>query len=257
MEDAATLTVAIVQRDLTAKNHRENLAGFEMQLRDLPHDVDVILLPEMFPSGFIADTIDHVEPAEGPSRQWMKSVAKERNALVCGSIATQDGEKYYNRFYLMYPSGTAECYDKQHLFPLAEEEKIFTPGNTRVIVNYKGWRILPQVCYDLRFPETARNHNDYDLLLYTASWPAARSFAWNTLLKARAIENQCFLAACNRIGTDPQGITYQGNSMLLAPNGSTLGELPMHTAGIITATLKKQMLTDFRQKYPFLPNREK
>lgn len=255
MDTNATLTIAVVQRDIVARSQEANLHGYETQLREVTTPVDLILLPEMFPSGFIANSTRHAEPTEGPSLQWMRRIAWERNALVCGSIATEENGNFYNRFHLVTPAGNVYQYDKYHLFPLANEQKLYTPGTERIIVEFNGWRILPQVCYDLRFPESARNYNDYDILLYSAAWPAARSNAWSTLLKARAIENQCVLAACNRIGKDEQGTTYRGDSMVLGPAGVTLGNLPANTSGVVVAKCHRQKLMDFRAKYPFLPNR--
>lgn len=254
MESNAELAVGVVQRDIIARSVEANLHGYEMQLHEAKAPLDVILLPEMFPSGFIANSTRHAEPTEGPSLQWMRRVAWERNALVCGSIATQEGGNYYNRFYLVTPAGNAYQYDKRHLFPLTGEDRMYTPGRERVVVEFRGWRILPQVCFDLRFPESARNYCDYDLALYSAVWPAVRANAWCALLKARAIENQCYLAACNRIGSDEQGISYRGDSVVLTPAGQTMGVLPPNTSGLIVARCTKKMLSDFRAKYPFLPS---
>lgn len=254
MEPNAEFTIAIVQRDIVARSVEANLHGYELQLHEAKAPLDLILLPEMFPSGFIARTTRHAEPPEGPSLQWMRHIAWERNALVCGSIATREAERCYNRFYLVTPAGNAHQYDKRHLFPLAGEDKVFTPGCERIVVEFRGWRILPQICYDLRFPESSRNYRDYDLLLYSAVWPAARANAWSALLKARAIENQCYLAACNRVGRDEEGISYRGDSMVLSPAGKALGFLPPNTSGLIVARCTKQSLTDFRARYPFLPS---
>lgn len=253
MEPNAEITVAVVQRDLVARSVEANLHGYEVQLREAAEPFDLILLPEMFASGFIPNATRHAEPPEGPTLRWMRRVAQEYDALVGGSIATREGDSYYNRFYLVEPSGSAHQYDKRHLFPLAGEDRVYTPGRERVVVEFRGWRILPQVCYDLRFPESARNYRDYDLLLYCAVWPAARANAWNALLKARAIENQCYLAACNRIGKDEAGISYRGDSVVLNPAGKAIGYLPPNMSGLVVAKCVKKTLTDFRAKYPFLP----
>lgn len=253
MEPNAEFTIAVVQRDIVARSVEANLHGYELQLHEAKAPLDLILLPEMFPTGFQTKTPRHAEPPDGPSLEWMRRIAWERNALVCGSIATREEGRYYNRFYLVKPAGNAQYYDKRHLFPLAGEDRVFTPGRERVVVEFRGWRILPQVCYDLRFPESARNYQDYDLLLYSAVWPAARGNAWGALLKARAIENQCYVAACNRIGKDEEGISYRGDSMVIGPSGKTLGFLPPNTSGTIVTRCAKKTLLDFRAKYPFLP----
>lgn len=253
MDQNTTLTIVAVQRNLVARSREANLHGFEVQLHEVTTSVDVVLLPEMFPSSYIANATNHAESTDGPSLQWMRRIAWERDALICGSIATVDNGLLYNRFYLVTPAGTAHHYDKRHLFPLSGEQKLYTPGDQRTIVEHKGWRILPQVCYDLRFPESARNYNDYDLLLYSAAWPAARSTAWNMLLKARAIENQCFLAACNRIGKDEQGVSYRGDSMVVNYAGDIVNNLAPNTSGVAIGICQKQKMVEFRAKYPFLP----
>ncbi|PIE83772.1 MAG: nitrilase family protein [Bacteroidia bacterium] len=247
-----TLTLALLQKDLQHLAREENLEGFGRMMDGLPERVGLIVLPETFNHGFITDGELRSEPHMGLSVEWMRRRAALHGALVCGTLATEDGGKLYNRFYFAFPDGEVEWYDKLHLFSLAGEDERFTAGSERKRVTFRGWRICPQVCYDVRFPEAARNHDGYDLLLYAASWPASRDPNWRTLLDARAIENQCYLGGCNRVGTDAQGILYRGSSKIVAPSGKTLAELPPEQEGVVLADLSYSRLQQVREKYPFL-----
>ncbi len=247
-----TLTLALLQKDLQHLATQENLDGFGRMMDGLPERVGLIVLPEMFNHGFITTDELAPEPHMGACVEWMRQRAKQHDALVCGTLATEDGGRLYNRFYFAFPDGAVEWYDKMHLFSLAGETRLFTAGSEGKRVSYRGWKICPQVCYDLRFPETARNLDGYDLLLYPASWPASRDPNWRTLLDARAIENQCYLGGCNRVGTDVQGIPYRGSSKVVAPSGKTLAELPPEQEGVVLADLSYSRLQQQRAKYPFL-----
>ncbi len=246
------LTLALLQKDLVFGKREVNLQGFARLMEKLPERTGVILLPEMFNSGFITSDALQPEEHEGATVQWMLARAREYGALVCGTIAVKERDHIYNRFYFAHPDGRIDWYDKIHLFSLAGETTRFTAGQEKKRVSFRGWRICPQVCYDIRFPETARNHDGYDLLLYPASWPATRDHNWRTLLDARAIENQCYVGGCNRVGRDAQGISYRGSSKIIAPSGKILAELMPNAAGVILADLSYEELQRQRQKYPFL-----
>ena len=181
----------------------------------------------------------------------MQRKAVERNCAVAGSVAVQQNGKYYNRFYFVHPDGSVQHYDKKHLFTYGGEDKRFTAGTQRVVVNYRGVRILLEVCYDLRFPVWSRNLGDYDMILYVASWPTPRVDAWSALLRARAIENQCYVAGVNRMGTDP-ACEYSGGSAIIDPYGKTMAECPWSCESEVTAEIDMEKLAAFREKFPVL-----
>ena len=246
------LCVTVVQAQIAEGEVEANLAHYAELLTSIRDTTDLILLPEMFPTGYrIQECL--IEPHCGRSVEWMQRIATHYNALVGGTIAVTDSGKNYNRFYLVPPTGAINYYDKRHLFPLAGEDKLFAAGAQRVIVSFRGWRIALQTCFDLRFPESARNRDDYDLLLYAAAWPADRDYAWRQLLIARAIENQTYLAAANRVGVTSKGMAYIGHSMVLDGGGNVCAELPDFREGILTAKLNQGKLAQLRTEFPFLP----
>lgn len=212
---------------------------------------DLYVLPEMFSTGFCTEPEGLAEPADSDTLGWMRAYAREHDCAVAGSVAVCDGGRYYNRFYFVKPDGTVRAYDKKHLFTYGGEDRRFTAGTERVVVEFRGVRILLQVCYDLRFPVWARNRKDYDLILYVASWPASRVGAWLALLKARAIENQCYVAAVNRVGTDP-ACEYCGGTLMIDPYGHTLAECREGEADAVTAEADMELLAAFRRKFPVL-----
>lgn len=244
-------SVAVLQPKIVDGEVEANLAHYTELLSAITEPTDLILLPEMFPSGYHIRA-QYIESHLGRSVEWMQSIAARFNTLVGGTIAVTDAEKNYNRFYLVAPEGVLSYYDKQHLFVLAREEKLFTAGDHRVVVSFLGWRIALQTCFDLRFPEGARNKGDYDLLLYAASWPAARDYAWRQLLVARAIENQTYVAAANRVGTDAKGNNYVGHSYIIDSEGKICAELPDEAEGVLCTTLNKGQQERLRTDYPFL-----
>ncbi|MDX2062954.1 MAG: amidohydrolase [Bacteroidia bacterium] len=249
------LSISIVQVDLAWEQPHVNLGRIEHLLVQHNAPTDVILLPEMFTTGFSMNAAKLAEKPEGPSWLWMKDLAAHRRALVGGSLIVNDGGRYYNRFYLVSPSGTTHHYDKRHTFRLAGESDHYTAGTERVVVEHNGWRLLPQVCYDLRFPAWCRNELPdgplaYDVLLYVANWPQPRSHHWRAMLRARAIENQCYLAAVNRVGTDDKGHLYRGDSAIIDFHGDTLTEI-VRGEGVETITLEPEPLVAYRTKYPF------
>lgn len=215
-------------------------------------EADVFLLPEMFTTGFCMDAEEIADPNE-ETLQWMKALAKEKNAAIGGSISVKEHGKFFNRFYFVLPNGTHEQYDKRHLFSYSGEDKIYTKGNERVIVHYKGFRVLLQTCYDLRFPVFMRNKGDYDAVFFVANWPETRIEAWKTLLKARAIENQCFVFGVNRIGTDGNNLNYPESSYSFFADGREISEVK---ESIVTSVWNLEELNLYREKFPFLKDQD-
>lgn len=244
------LNIALMQTDLHWELPEANLAMLEEKIWQLPRELDVILLPEMFTTGFSMQT-QLAEPWNFTSTKWLRKMAEQTKALVGGSFMVKENGNCYNRFVLMKPDGEAFTYNKRHLFTLAGEEKKYARGMEKVILNWKGWNICPMVCYDLRFPVWSRNVGlEYDILLYVASWPAARIAAWDALLKARAIENQAFCVGVNRVGTDGNGLNYPGHSVVYDFTGKAGHEIT-ETDQAIIQQLDKNALEAFRISFPF------
>jgi omega-amidase len=248
------LKVTLVQPDLIWEDKSANLAKIEGMLINI-EQTDVIVLPEMFTTGFSMKVKELSESMEGPTIHWMKEKALQWNSVVIGSIIISEAGNFYNRMVWVPPVGMVQWYDKRHLFAMGEEHLHFTPGNQRVTVEWKGWRIRLLICYDLRFPVWSRNHDDYDLLIYTANWPAARAHVWKTLLTARALENQCYCIGVNRVGRDGLNIRYPGESGCINARGEAewLGKDEM----VRTFTLSLENLWTFREKFPILKDRDK
>ena len=250
------MIVSSIQQDLQWEDSVSNLKKFEVQLAQLHPSVDLVLLPEMFTTGFTMHPEGVAEPMEGPSHQWMKRQAKAYGAVFCGSLVIEEAGKYFNRLLWVDPGGQTSYYDKRHLFSLVGEEKIYRPSTSRApIFEWKGWKICPLICYDLRFPVYSRNSEGYDLLIYVANWPSRRAFAWQTLLRARAIENQAYCIGVNRIGTDANGIAYQGDTMVLDFKGETIAHIA-HKPQVVQVELDLQELSEFREKYAFLKDQD-
>ena len=248
------LRIAVVQPIIQDGEVACNLAHYAELLTRLETPTDLILLPEMFPTGYRV-CAQSCESEPGIVLAWMRDMAQRYDALLCGTVAIHSAGRYYNRFYAVAPDTSFDYYDKRHLFPLAGEEQLFTAGARRVIVAFRGWRIALQICFDLRFPESARNYSDYDLLLYAAAWPTVRDDVWQHLLVARAIENQTYLAASNRVGKDGDGFDYVGHSQILDFQGKPLGILEGRE-GILTATLQTAPQQEYRKRFPVLPQKE-
>ncbi len=236
--------------DINWKDKLKNYSEIEREFQGV--ESDVFLLPEMFPTGFCMGP-EEIADRENESLNWMKNFAKSKNAAVCGSASVKDGEHFYNRMYFVEPNGTHHQYDKRHLFSYSGEDKIYTPGKERVVIEYKGVRILLQVCYDLRFPVFARNNDDYDLILYVASWPEKRVGAWEHLLKARAIENLSYVFGLNRIGTDGNNLYYPESSHCFFADGTEISE---KSGNLITADIEIEKVQDFRNHFHFLDDRD-
>lgn len=243
------LRVTLVQTEQYWQDPEKNREQFARKLEN-PPKTDVILLPEMFPTGFTMEAEKCAESTNGSSVSWMKNWSHKHGIALTGSIITEEGGNYFNRMYWCPPDGKVEFYNKRHLFRMADEHHHYTPGRERKVVNYRGWRILLQVCYDLRFPVWSRSRNDYDAIFYVANWPTPRINAWDTLLRARAIENLCYVCGVNRVGSDGLDIPYDGHSVVIDPKGHTILEGPVREEWIKTTVLSKEELDRFRQKFP-------
>jgi omega-amidase len=260
----SSLTISIVQTNLHWEDKAANLVMLEQKINSIPERTEIVVLPEMFSTGFSMKPEVLAETMEGETIQWMKRVASQNKIILTGSVIIEEGGDYYNRLVWMLPNGQYGIYDKRHLFAYAEEDQHYTAGTKRFIASVKGWKIHPLICYDLRFPVWARQtplsdkrgeggeaEPEYDLLMYVANWPERRVHAWKTLLQARAIENQCYVVGVNRTGDDGLGIPYSGESMIVDPMGEVLytkkGE-----EDVFTITLEKEKLQAIREKLPFL-----
>lgn len=244
------LKVTAVQASLVWEDAQANRRSFAHTLASLKGATDLVVLPEMFTTGFSMNTRELAETMDGPTLGWMQQQAFDLDCAINGSLIIEEDGKYYNRSLFVLPDGSVDHYDKRHLFRMANEDTHFTEGKQRRTVEWKGWRILLQVCYDLRFPVFSRNRQDYDLALYVANWPAARSGAWSTLLKARAIENQCYVVGVNRVGVDGMEIEYCGASAIIDTRGEELLPIPLDQEVATTATLSHKDMQAFRDKFP-------
>jgi predicted amidohydrolase len=255
----SNLKVTIIQSDLKWQDIDHNLAHFEAILLPLKNTTDIIVLPEMFTTAFSMRPELLAEPINGKSVQWMIQMAQHTSAAICGSLIIQEEKKgarqYFNRFVWAQPDGTIITYNKHHLFNLVEENKHFEAGNEQVIIPFKGWKIQPFICYDLRFPVWCRNTSNADLQIYVANWPTKRSEHWKVLLKARAIENQCFVVGVNRIGNDNNAVYHSGDSSIYNFAGENLFTVADHFA-VHTETLSLQELSTYRARYPFLADKD-
>ena len=244
----STLNISVMQQPLAWMDGEANLRHFDGLLAGIAGR-DLIILPEMFTTGFAMEAAKNALP-QGQVAEWLQQWAAASNALVGGSAAIGTPNGAVNRFLLAEPSGQIHVYDKRHLFRMADEHRYYQAGRQRLVLEWRGWRIMPQVCYDLRFPVWSRNRQDYDLALYVANWPAPRARHWQTLLAARAIENQAYVAGCNRVGTDGNGHHYSGDSMILDPSGNVLAQGTPHQAECLEASLSLETLRQYRQAFP-------
>lgn len=244
------IKVTILQQDIVWADPAENIRRADAAVGSVPGS-DIYVLPEMFSTGFCTGPEGVAERHGGPALEWMKSKAAEADAAIAGSVAVVEDGKYYNRFYFVRPDGSYEWYDKKHLFTYGGEHERFTAGTERKVVEFRGVRILLEVCYDLRFPIWSRNHGDYDMILYVASWPVTRVGAWKSLLIARAIENQCYVAGVNRVGSDPAN-DYSGGSMVIDPYGNIIAACEDGNVSSATAGIDMDLLEAFRVKFPVL-----
>ena len=250
------LKIAIVQSDLVWENPEKNRQNFDKKIKQTKRSVDVIVLPEMFTSGFTMNPEHVFETMDGTTIAWMKEIAKRTNSAICGSLVILENSNYYNRFVFVTPKGDLEYYDKRHTFTLAGEHKVYKAGNKRLIVNYKGWKLLPLICYDLRFPVWARNTDDYDVMIYVANWPKPRVNAWDALLKARAIENMSYCVGVNRVGFDVNNHEYVGHSAIYDGLGECISDIKHNTEQTEIIILNKNHLETIREKLKFLDDRD-
>ncbi len=246
------LQVAVFQLDSVWENAPANRAKIDHFLSNLPEKTDVVFLPEMFSTGFSMNVSELAETMDGETIQWMKKRCREHQLALCGSLIIREDEKYFNRLVFVEPSGKIQIYNKRHLFTMGNEESHFEPGSERLIVNYKGWRICPLICYDIRFPVWSRNRNEYDILIYSVNWPQSRTGVWNTLLKARAIENQSYVVGANRVGVDGNSIAYSGNSQLIDAKGNVIASVEDFAENMILAQFSYKELLKFRTDFPVL-----
>lgn len=260
------LNITIIQSDLHWESIDKNLEMFSQKITAIAEHTDLIVLPEMFNTGFTMNTGLVAEQMNGKTMQWMWRLSKEKKCVLTGSLIIAENGRYYNRLIWMKPDGTFETYDKRHLFRMAKEDNYFTPGSKRIIAELNGWKICPLICYDLRFPVWSRNkwtkntHNtdptnsnltaDYDVLLFIANWPERRSHPWRSLLVARAIENQAYVTGLNRIGADGNVITHSGDSAIINFKGETLSKTKVNEESVETISLNYAELEEFRKTFP-------
>ncbi|MDR2025951.1 MAG: amidohydrolase [Prevotellaceae bacterium] len=244
------MDILLLQTDIawqSPANNREHIR----EVIDCSPKADIIILPEMFTTGFCISPLNIAEKADGVTLRWLQNLAEEKGSAIAGSVAVEESGKYYNRFYFVKPDGSYSAYDKRHLFSFVGEDREYTAGSERVIAEYGGFRILLQVCYDIRFPVFSRNRGDYDMIIYVANWPVSRIGAWTALLSARAIENQCYVAGVNRTGSDPAA-KYNGKTALIDFLGKPVAGASSDGEEAVAGTVNIHALNDFRRKFPAL-----
>ena len=250
-EGERLLTVTIIQSNLHWENIDANLKMFSEKISSIKEKTDLIVLPEMFSTGFTMNNKPLAENMKGRTVGWMKQMAKEKNCVVTGSVIIEEKKKYYNRLIWMMPNGKFKTYDKRHLFRYAGEEKYYSAGKKKLIVELNGWKICPMVCYDLRFPVWIRNKNkQYDVLLFVANWPERRNYPREALLLARAIENQSYVIGVNRVGKDGGDINHSGDSVFINPQGEVISKAKPNEETIMTVALSYSALEEWRKKFP-------
>jgi len=249
------MKVALIQSALFWENPIANRNYFEEKINAIAEQVDLIVLPEMFTTGFTMNPKDLAETMQGETILWLQSLAKAKNSAIIGSLIIEENNNYYNRLVFVFPSGEIQFYNKRHLFTLSGEDKVYTSGKEKLIIEYKGFKICPLICYDLRFPVFARNAEDYDLLIYVANWPKTRINAWDILLQARSVENMCYTIGVNRTGVDANQHEYVGHSQVVDFLGNYILE-PQEIEGVFIAELSKGKLLETRNKLDFLNDRD-
>ena len=245
------MKVALVQSSIVWEDPKSNRYFYEEKINALTEQVDLIVLPEMFTTGFTMNPSAVAETMQGETMQWLQSLAKAKKCAITGSLIIKEGENLFNRLVFVFPNGELQFYDKRHLFTLAGEDKVYTSGKEKLIVDYLGWKICPLVCYDLRFPVFARNTENYDLLLYVANWPKPRINAWDILIKARSVENMCYTIGVNRVGLDSNNLEYIGHSQVVDYLGNSILE-PQESEAVFIVELNKDKMLETRKKLGFL-----
>ena len=246
------MKLTLIQPDIIWEDKFRNLERIGEMISAIPGGSDILILPEMFNTGFSMNPAELAESPESLTFDWMIEIALKYNSGVCGSYIVSDNSNFYNRWIFVSPDSEVWIYNKRHLFSISGEEALFTRGEERVVFKFRGIRICPNVCYDLRFPVWSRNRNDYDLLINSSNWPESRRDVWITLLKARALGNQCLVAGVNRIGIDGTGIKYCGDSLIFGPKGEIIAEGNQDLESVITGEISIDELSDFRKKFPVL-----
>ena len=246
-----SIRISIIQTDIVWENKQENLRLLHEKLQSLRGITEIVVLPEMFSTGFSMQSKILAESNSGETITLLKQWASQFQLAICGSYIATDNGQFYNRAFFLTPEGEEFYYDKRHLFRMGQEAEHFSAGDKRLIIPYRGWNIRLLVCYDLRFPVWSRNiNNGYDLLIYVANWPVSRRLAWDTLLRARAFENQCYVCGVNRTGTDGYHLEYNGGSKVYSAYGEEVASLPDGQEGMTTVTLNLVSLNQFREKFP-------
>jgi len=249
------MKIALIQTDLFWQDANKNRENFDSKINEIQSEVNLIVLPEMFSTGFTMNASEVAETMEGETIEWMKLKAKQKNAAITGSVVIAENGNFYNRMLFVFPSGEFQYYDKRHSFSLAGEDKVYTRGNQKVIIDYLDWKICLQICYDLRFPVFARNVENYDFILYVANWPKVRTNAWDALLKARAIENLSYVVGVNRIGNDAHDYEHIGHSQVIDFLGNYVLE-PQEKNGVFVIELDKNTMYETRKKLDFLSDKD-
>jgi predicted amidohydrolase len=244
------MKISIIQPDLFWEDKYRNFKNLSELISPLFKKTDIVVLPEMFNTGFSMNPEQLSESPDAETFDWMKNTAQKGNFGLCGSYMVKENLNFFNRWVFVTPEKECWHYDKRHLFTMTGEDKFFSRGKNRLIFSFRGVRISPYICYDLRFPVWSRNRNDYDLIIYAANWPESRSEVWNTLLKARAIENQCYVAGANRIGTDGKGVKYCGESAIIDFHGGIIASVNSNEDGSVTGEISMSDLSDFKKKFP-------
>jgi len=250
------LNIVAIQANLTWVNPEKNRLYFEQVINKLTSNTNLVVLPEMFSTGFTMKPSSVSETMNGTTVSWMINMAKTYDIGIIGSMVIQENNQYFNRAIFVHPSGHLEIYDKRHLFSLAGEDRQYTPGTNRIVIQFKGWRICPFICYDLRFPVWSRNTDNYDVLLFMANWPIPRIDAWDTLLKARAIENMSYCIGVNRIGEDENGYQYNGHTSAYNFLGEKVASTAEGKEDVLHCEISKTKLDEFRQKLNFLKDQD-
>ncbi len=251
------MRLALIQSNIVWEKKLNNLENLGVLVSSIPSGCEIVILPEMFNTGFSMDPEKLFEAPRSLTFDWMISMSKRGDYGICGSYIIKEGNNFYNRWIFVTPSDKCWEYDKRHLFSPGNEDRLFTPGNQRIVFKFRGINICPNICYDLRFPVWSRNRNDYDLLINSANWPESRREVWLTLLKARAIENVCFVAGANRTGTDGEGNKHCGDSMIIGPRGEVIASGLQNEECWISGEISASDLTKFRTKFPVLNDADK
>jgi omega-amidase len=248
------LNIALIQTDLVWKDRKINLSNIEKIFLSIKEDIDIIILPEMFTTAFCVDDVRLAEDINGETTSWMQRMAKEKNTAICGSILYKEDSHYYNRFLFVEPNGKIHFYNKHHLFSLVNEHQYLTKGNDKLVISFRGWKLQPFICYDIRFPAWCQNDDNADVQIYVANWPAKRIHHWKLLLQARATENQCYVVGVNRTGDDFYGNAHNGQSAVIDYTGKEICSLGDKN-GIEVVKLSKENLENHKEGYPFWKDR--